>query len=93
MNSICHRLWSSWLKLGGGGSHIGLKGHLRAHFVVAAVLARDWHRASTGSDSRSITRAGMRLILPNFVRLKPPRREEQDVIDASIERALPSCLS
>jgi peptidyl-tRNA hydrolase, PTH1 family len=32
-------------------------------------------------------RAGAKPDVANFV-LKPPRREEQDVIDASIERAL-----
>ena len=75
------------LKLGGGsGGHNGLK-DISAHLSTQQY----WRlRIGIGHPRDLIpegARAGAKPDVANFV-LKPPRREEQDVIDASIERAL-----
>jgi PTH1 family peptidyl-tRNA hydrolase len=75
------------LKLGGGsGGHNGLKD------ISAHLSTQNYWRLRIGiGHPRDLipegARAGAKPDVANFV-LKPPRREEQDVIDASIERAL-----
>ena len=75
------------LKLGGGsGGHNGLKD------ISAHLSSQQYWRLRIGiGHPRDLipegARAGAKPDVANFV-LKPPRREEQDVIDASIERAL-----
>ena len=75
------------LKLGGGsGGHNGLK-DISAHLSTQHY----WRlRIGIGHPRDLIpesARAGAKPDVANFV-LKPPRKEEQDVIDASIERSL-----
>jgi PTH1 family peptidyl-tRNA hydrolase len=75
------------LKLGGGsGGHNGLKD------ITAHLSSQQYWRLRIGiGHPRDLipesARAGAKPDVANFV-LKPPRREEQDVIDAAIERAL-----
>lgn len=75
------------LKLGGGsGGHNGLKD------ISAHLSSQQYWRLRIGiGHPRDLipegARAGAKPDVANFV-LKPPRRDEQDVIDASIERAL-----
>jgi len=75
------------LKLGGGsGGHNGLKD------ISAHLSSQQYWRLRIGiGHPRDLiaegARAGAKPDVAHFV-LKPPRREEQDVIDASIERAL-----
>ena len=75
------------LKLGGGsGGHNGLKD------ISAHLSSQQYWRLRIGiGHPRDLipesARAGAKPDVANYV-LKPPRREEQDVIDASIERAL-----
>jgi peptidyl-tRNA hydrolase, PTH1 family len=75
------------LKLGGGsGGHNGLKD------ISAHLSSQQYWRLRIGiGHPRDLipegARAGAKPDVANFV-LKPPRREEQDAIDASIERAL-----
>jgi peptidyl-tRNA hydrolase, PTH1 family len=75
------------MKLGGGsGGHNGLK-DISAHLTSPQY----WRlRIGIGHPRDLIpegARAGAKPDVANFV-LKPPRREEQEIIDASIERAL-----
>ncbi|MBN3723708.1 aminoacyl-tRNA hydrolase [Burkholderia sp. Ac-20379] len=78
---------STKFKLGGGsGGHNGLKD------ISAHLSSQQYWRLRIGiGHPRDLipegSRAGAKPDVANFV-LKPPRREEQDVIDASIERAL-----
>jgi PTH1 family peptidyl-tRNA hydrolase len=75
------------LKLGGGsGGHNGLKD------ISAHLSSQQYWRLRIGiGHPRDLipegARVGAKPDVANFV-LKPPRRDEQDVIDASIERAL-----
>jgi len=75
------------LKLGGGsGGHNGLKD------ISAHLSSQQYWRLRIGiGHPRDLipesARAGAKPDVANFV-LKPPRREEQDVIDAAIERSL-----
>jgi PTH1 family peptidyl-tRNA hydrolase len=75
------------LKLGGGsGGHNGLKD------ITAHLSSQQYWRLRIGiGHPRDLipesARAGAKPDVANYV-LKPPRREEQEVIDASIERAL-----
>ena len=75
------------LKLGGGsGGHNGLKD------ISAHLSSQQYWRLRIGiGHPRDLipegARAGAKPDVANFV-LKPPRREEQDASDASIERAL-----
>ena len=75
------------LKLGGGsGGHNGLKD------ISAHLSSQQYWRLRIGiGHPRDLipesARAGAKPDVANFV-LKPPRKEEQDVIDAAIERAL-----
>src|SRR3984957_10425384 len=75
------------LKLGGGsGGHNGLK-DISAHLTTPQYYRL---RIGVGHPRDLIpegARAGAKPDVANFV-LKPPRREEQEIIDASIERAL-----
>ncbi|WP_158905159.1 aminoacyl-tRNA hydrolase [Burkholderia sp. L27(2015)] len=74
------------LKLGGGsGGHNGLKD------ISAHLTTQQYWRLRIGiGHPRDLlpesAKAGARPDVANFV-LKPPRREEQEIIDASLERA------
>jgi len=75
------------LKLGGGsGGHNGLKD------ISAHLSSQQYWRLRIGiGHPRDLipeaARAGAKPDVANYV-LKPPRKDEQDVIDAAIERAL-----
>jgi peptidyl-tRNA hydrolase, PTH1 family len=67
---------SAKLKLGGGhGGHNGLKD------IIAHLSTRDFWRLRIG-----IGHPGERSEVVNFV-LKPPRKEEQELIDGALQRA------
>ena len=70
------------LKLGGGsGGHNGLKD------ISAHLTTQQYYRLRVGiGHPRDLIPGGGRADVVNFV-LKPPRREEQEVIDISLERA------
>jgi PTH1 family peptidyl-tRNA hydrolase len=75
------------LKLGGGsGGHNGLKD------ISAHLSSQQYWRLRIGIGHPrdfipEAARAGTKPDVANFV-LKPPRKEEQEVIDVAIERAL-----
>jgi peptidyl-tRNA hydrolase, PTH1 family len=70
------------LKLGGGsGGHNGLK-DISAHLTTP-----QYYRLRIGvGHPRDLIPGGGKPDVVNFV-LKPPRREEQETIDAALERA------